>query len=417
MNPFKLLGLLILLLLFSSLLSACQSEPTDQMQACNQKHLPTVKRLEPAQASAQMVYVSNGSDLYALNSGNGTPRWCMTLSKGKNREHFAGLTFSHGSIYVYTDAESLVSFHAGSGTLSWSTNIGQIFVDNFTPPALVDAMVYGGTKSISALNTQDGRVRWNYPLPAAYSNSIPVAGNGGVYFSVNPTQQGASQQIYALDPMTGNRRWIFSLPTHQVIFSQLAVAEGAVVFPYENYSSDGAIHFGLEALNTRNGKLLWQKAIGGAMGGMGANQSSAAADGLFYVIGEFPDNSVNAVTSLYALDTWTGDVRWSHPLDDNAIDGSLLIANHVLYSVEPTGLLRAWDAQTGEFLWSIHVQAGILGQLFLLNDHLFLGTTGLDQDPGFFVSAISIDTHQEDWYANISGDGDNQDLSVVCVGG
>lgn len=329
----------MLLLLLSSFLSACQSGSTDQAQACYQKFLPTIKVVQPAQASAQMVYVSNGYDLYALNSGNGAPGWCRTLFTGKNRDQLTGLTYSHGSIYAYTDAGSLVSFHAASGTLVWNQDIGQLSLDNFTPPA------------------------------------------------------------------------------NESIFGQLAVAEGAVVVPYQTFFPDGIVHFGVKAFNTQNGKLLWQKAIGGAMDGIGANQGWAAAQGLFYVIGEFPDNSINSVTSLYALDARTGAVRWSQPLDERAIDASLLVANNVLYGVEPTGILRAWNAQTGELLWSLHLQAGLLGRLFLLNDHLFLGTNGFYQNPGYFLSAININTHKEDWYANISGDAGKLDYSLVCIGG
>lgn len=416
----KILSLMIFFLLFSSLLSACQNEPTDQAQACNQKSLPVVKMLEPAQASSHMVYVSNGYDLYELNSGNGAPRWCSTISAGKDRDQFSGLTYSRGSVYAYTEAGDLASFNAGSGALLWSNYIEHLTGDNFTPPSIVNATVYGGTKSIYALNTQDGSVRWHYSLPdQAYTNSVLVANNGGVYFSINQREK-LPQQIYALDAATGNKRWAFSLPENEAIFGQLAVAEGVVVFPYQEHFPDGGIHSGLDVLNTQNGKLLWQKAIGLAMGGIGGNESSTAAHGLFYLTGVFPDNSVNAVASLYAFDAHTGSVRWSVPENDSALDGSLLVVNNVLYSVNQNGrmdVLNARNAQTGKLLWHAQVQAGILGRLYVINDHLFIGTESLDQDSTYFLYAININTHKEDWYANISGDADKHDYSLVCIGG
>lgn len=405
---------MVLFLLLSSLLSACQNGPTDQARACNQKSLPVVKTLEPVQVSSQMVYASNGYELYAFNAGNGAQRWCSTTSVGNDRDLFAGLTYSRGSVYAYTAAGDLTSLNAGSGALLWSNYIEHLTANNFTPPSIVNTTVYGGTKSIYALNTQDGSVRWHYSLPdQAYANSILVANNGGVYFSINPRE--LPQQVYALDAVTGNKRWIFSFPENETILGQLAVGEGVVVFPYEKQFSDGVSHFGLDVLNAQNGKLLWQKAIGDAMTSVGASQDSAIANNLLYVVGAVPDNSVNAITSLYAFDISTGPIRWSVPTNERAIDGSLLVVNNVLYSVYQSGtmnILNALNAQTGQLLWHAQFQSGLLSRLNVLNDHLFVGTKSPDQDSVYFLHAFNINTHKEDWYVNISGDADASDYSL-----
>ncbi len=416
----KRLGLMVFFLLLSSLLSACQNGPTEQARACHQQAFPVGKTREPIQVSSQMVYASNGYELYAFNAGNGAQRWCSAISVGNGRDLFASLTYSRGSVYAYTEAGDLTSFHAASGALVWSNYIENLSLDNFTSPSILNTTVYGGTKSIYALNTQDGSVRWHFALPdQAYANYIPVANNGAAYFSIN--QGGVPQHVYALDATTGNTRWMFSFPEGEDIRGQLAVGEGVVVFPYQKESPDGVIHFGLDVLNAQNGRLLWQKAIGDAMASVGASQDWAIANDLLYVVGAVPDNGMNAITSLYAFDLLTGSMRWSVPTTDRAIDGSLLVVNTVLYSVYQSGsmnLLNALNAQTGQALWHTSFPLGFLSRLTILNDHLFVGTKSADQAPVYLLHAFNINTHQEDWFVNITGDADASDYSLgVSLGG
>src|SRR5260370_40769260 len=145
----KMLILMIpVFLLLSSLLSACQNGLTDQEQGCNQKSLPAVKTLESVQVSSQMVYASNGYDLYAFNTGNGTLRWCSVISAGNSRDGFDGLTYHSGSLYAFTNMGDITSFNAETGALLWSKNVEYFSVRNFTPPSIIDTTVYGGTQSI-----------------------------------------------------------------------------------------------------------------------------------------------------------------------------------------------------------------------------------------------------------------------------
>lgn len=405
------LNLMVFFLLFSSLLSACQIGPTnsmDQAQVCHQPSFPIVKTLEPVRPSSKLVYATNGYNLYAFDSGNGVLHWCNTLSVGNGRGTFRSLTYSRGSVYAYTDAGNLTRLDAGSGALVWSTYI-EHFAGFFTPPSLIDSTVFGGTKNIYALNTQDGSVRWRYSLPDNTSTSLhfaPVANDGGVYFSLYSTQNVNWRGVYALDAVTGKKRWIFSLPVDEIVWNPLLAGEGAVVVCYQNHQ--GEIQSGLEILNAQNGTLLWQKAVDCSAGE--ANENLIIANGLLYVAGTVPPNSTNAVTSLYALDLHTGAIRWSVGTGEDALHDSLLVVNNVLYQVNEHGGINAFNAQTGQVLWhaqfpSVQV-VELLSQLVVINDHLFIGTENINdpRHPVYLLHAFNLITHQEDWYADVSRD-------------
>lgn len=95
--------LLFPFLLLASLLSACQSGPTDQEEACTPQSLPIVKLLQPVQALTQNVYVTSGSNMYALTASNGTMRWCSAISAGNEQERFASVIHSGDKLYTFTE--------------------------------------------------------------------------------------------------------------------------------------------------------------------------------------------------------------------------------------------------------------------------------------------------------------------------
>lgn len=388
-------------LVLVSLLSACQSPAlTDQAQACNPKSLPVVKTLEPVQASSQIVYATSGPNLYAFNAGNGALRWCSKISLGNELDEFDSVARSGANVYAYTEAGNTTAFNAHSGKLVWSTDTGNIytdFVQGIPPPSIVNNTIYGGTRSIYALNTQDGSVRWHYSFPShGYAEFVPVVSNGDIYFSAN-----ALQNIYALDAATGNKSWVLSLNESTRVFGQLAAGEGVVAFPYQKASSDGGINFGLDVVNAQNGRLLWQKALGSL-------SSMIVANGLLYVAGYTPDNSVDAVEAFYAFDIRTGSVRWSLT-NKIAADNPFLVTNNVLYTFNGSGEITALNALTGQLLWHGQLQLSskvlLPSRLTLLDDELFVETKDADfaQHPTFYLHAFNINTQQEDWYANITG--------------
>lgn len=412
------------LLLCTSLLSACQG-PTDQTQACNPKSLPIVKTLEPVQPSSQTVYAASGPNLYAFNAGNGTSLWCSKLTYGNNEEdHFDSLASNGHNVYAYTTGGETTAFNSNTGKIAWSDDTKNDFSDfnRTTPPSIAGNTIYAGSLSIYALNASNGTTNWQYTLPSkVFANMVPVESAGKIFIAAHSLQEKSSgnlpDQIYGLDAATGRKLWTFSLQDdEQLGVGYLAASEGIIVFPYQKFVTiDGvgtSLSF-LQALNTQNGKTIWQKELG-------LPDHPVAANGLLYVAGFVPDDKVDADDVFYAFDIHTGVVRWSLTNKVHT-DEPFLVTNDILYAVGNSGKVSAFDALTGRLLWQgqlrLSTELALISRLALLDDHLFVGTesANFSTHPDFYIHAFNLTTHREDWQANITGV-ETSNAVTLCVG-
>ena len=58
----------------------------------------------------------------------------------------------------------------------------------------------------------------------------------------------------------------------------------------------------------------------------------------------------------------TGDVKWSQPVDIPRLGGVLSTGGGVIFTGAQTGEFEAFDAGTGDKLWSFQTGSGIVGQ-------------------------------------------------------
>jgi alcohol dehydrogenase (cytochrome c) len=66
--------------------------------------------------------------------------------------------------------------------------------------------------------------------------------------------------------------------------------------------------------------------------------------------------------SLEALDPLTGKAKWTHPWEIASFSGTLTTAGKLVFSGNMVGEFQAFDAQSGEKLWSFQTGSGIVGQ-------------------------------------------------------
>jgi outer membrane protein assembly factor BamB len=79
---------------------------------------------------------------------------------------------------------------------------------------------------------------------------------------------------------------------------------------------------------------------------------------------------------MYALDTDTGATIWSHTMADYATS-SPAVANGVVYTGSYDHQIYAFDALTGEKLWTSgydEMQRGIPGSVAVLNGTVYVGS-------------------------------------------
>lgn len=272
----------------------------------------------------------------------------------------------------------------GPGSMKWRFKTGNIVSSSasFSPDGSV---MYIGSRdgSLYALRTSDGSMLWKTPPEHAVDVIPAVDGNMVVYGS-------SSARLTALRPSDGSPIWSYNAGDGVFQSSPLIVGDRV-------YSGGGG-HF-VRAFERASGDLLWEKELG-----MWVQSSAAHKDGVIYIgsdagflmaydaetgrerwrfAAKMPgepneETSVTAdpkitpdghrsnilstprfsgnlvfITSIagkvYAVDTNTGKEVWSF-LGERIVTDTT-VSGDILYTHSDMGILRAFDAKTGDVLW------------------------------------------------------------------
>ena len=268
----------------------------------------------PPSVAGGMVFVAfYASNLYALNSSNGTVLWQypILLSQGSP-------AVFNGILYIGSGDE-LVALNASTGALVWTYTTGN-YVD-LASPTVANGVVYFGSvdEYLYAVNASTGALLWKYETDGSVTSS-PTVANGVVY--VGPF----SGDLYALNASTGELLWKDSSLSGGFSSRSSSVSDGVV------YVAGGGYIY---ALNASNGAALWSYATGGI-------DSPAVANGVVY----FGSDDGN----LYALNASTGALIWNYTTEGR-VRSSPVVANGVVYFGSDDGSLYALNASNGALLW------------------------------------------------------------------
>lgn len=215
---------------------------------------------------------------------------------------------------------------------------------NPTPPSPVaaDGVVYAvipETNRVVALDANSGRVRWEYAIgdEQASQPNRPVIRDETVYVTSWP------DYVAALDARTGDPLWTDRLKPQQPADDQdyrevrppTATAAGLIV------PSRRAV----SCLNPGTGELRWEYVHGGSV----TDGSVAVAEGVVFV--------TDGTESLHAIDLETGEGIWTteyqHDVRPIVADGIVYLGYFWLTE------LVAIDAETGDRRWSHEVGHGL----------------------------------------------------------
>jgi len=270
---------------------------------------------------------------------------------------------SSGDIYaVSSTTGSILMSYAGSGLNEDSAPMvygDRIYVGKTLPGGaggLVESFVVG----------QSGLL-WSFTAGGTVESS-PVESYGSVYFG------SFDNNVYAINAYSGDFRW--SYRTGNAILSSPAV-NGENVYV-------GSFDSKVYALSASDGTLVWSYE-GGA--GFRKDAAPCVADGRLYIV--CPDST------LYALDEASGDLNWAYDIGDWRDSTPAVSGGKVLLAVDQSIYdMRAFNAQTGAFLWSTFNSTGTL---HLFNDApavasgvVYFSGTLLNiplQSPGFIRAA------------------------------
>ncbi len=271
-------------------------------------------RTTPAIADGR-VYFGGGDDgiFYAVDAESGEPQWTYGTS---DRLTYTTPTIVDGRVYFGTgwgegNGGWVYALDAATGALVWRTFIGaQIFF----APAVADGMVFAASYDagrLVALDADTGEERWALARDSDSFAAIPTYAQGVVYIGTGDFDTGAGS-ILAVDAATGALRW--EAAGHGDAAGSAPIVHGDLVIVGSNITNWVA------AYDRATGAPAWVSPIGSAV-----SNGQLAADGLV-VGGSQQDHRA------WAIDAYTGGLRWEVTLDDNVLaapalaDGRLVVA-------------------------------------------------------------------------------------------
>lgn len=207
---------------------------------------------------------------------------------------------------------------------------------------------------------------WSYRTPGTILTSSPAIVDGAVYVGTRDENGAKDNSVQSVDLKDGKKRWQFK--TNAQVQASPAVADGIV------YAS--SVRGTLYALDTRNGKKLWEKSIGQSEDGLHRGwmyYSPTVANGVVYQA-----YSTGKGGALMALDAKTGNQLWNSPLAGGWIsESSPVVDNDRVYVGGDGGWLIALEARTGKELWRKRPAGGWMHSMPAIADgRLYMGYGG-----------------------------------------
>ncbi|MBT3637503.1 MAG: PQQ-binding-like beta-propeller repeat protein [Opitutae bacterium] len=151
--------------------------------------------------------------------------------------------------------------------------------------------------------------RWQLPLKENGHGSPAVWGNR--VFLNSSADKGQTRKVLCVDAKTGKVNWTRSYPskTHKThrynsFASSTPALDGKNVYSVWGHSSELKV-----CAHTHEGKLLWEKDLGGVKGGHGFAVSPIVFEDLLIV----PNDQEKGGGAHYGLDCSTGEIRWKVP--------------------------------------------------------------------------------------------------------
>jgi outer membrane protein assembly factor BamB len=237
--------------------------------------------------------VTHAHGLYAIRPQDGHQLWSYGFQAGStSRLAFAGGLAFFSAITTDGSAShsNLYAIHTSNGALAWSESFGNtagqpIVVGQRLIVPITSAAAQGAqpTQELRAISESDGSTLWSNTLSGGDTLESWLSMGGALYYTDGST-------LTALDSATGKTRW--TQPGVSDLTSQLFSAQGAILFSTTQ---------NVFAYDQATGAMRWSAVLNNRP------QLLTASSSLAYTATQDTDGAANR---LYALDIYTGDVRW-----------------------------------------------------------------------------------------------------------
>jgi outer membrane protein assembly factor BamB len=311
------------------------------------------------------VFLSYATQIYQLNLANGVEKGRFPAEGDNKINYYAPVVLSEDGkqLLVGSYNHSFYSFPIGDGPASWSFSEAE---DRYIARALVlGDMVYAGSAdgNLYAIGL-NGTLRWKFTTGHAIWGP-PVTDGETLYVA------SMDHHIYALDPQSGTQIWETEDLGGQLVAQPARSPNGVLYIGAFGSKTDNPDKSSrLVAVDSSNGKTLWWKPTRGWVWA-----TPLLNEDVLY----FGDTE----GYIYAFDAISGNELWSRQLDtgaNRAITGAPAILGDRLYFGSKAGLLYIVNLADGEPAVASPVQIGgqILADLVAVDDKILIAPTGLE---------------------------------------
>lgn len=362
------------------------------------------------------LYVTSGENSFsALDSTTGESVWTFETPNGNPIGGVQPYAFG-GQIYItsQTGGEAGMSGYvyavdATTGELAWEF---QIVEEGFWGDADVNG---GGDVAYSpAIDTNRDLLIWGTGSPAPSPGTADFP-NGTS--REEPTLY--TNSVIALDPISGDLKWHNYANPDDLFNHDIQLPPVLASITVDGEDRDIVIGSGalgeIIAMDRISGEALWRTPVGerqnadittvpegitvnvypGIMGGV--SSPMAFSEGIVYasVVNlptAYTDTSIEdtdfgtGTSELIALDATSGIVLWSQDLPAENYSGATVV-NDLVFTATIDGMIYAFDALTGEEVWTYEASAGINGAPAVANDTI-LFPAGMGDNPALIALRV-----------------------------
>jgi outer membrane protein assembly factor BamB len=288
--------------------------------------------------------------------------------------------FDETTVYFLGWNHDVTAVDKETGVVRWKEfTAGDDAVTDGYDVVLAGTVVAIADIDIYAFDRQTGARRWTFRPSDDYAGYVGLSTDGSLIFGGS-----TKNRAYAVDPSTGAERWRTDVTSDSAAWISYPVAAGGLVFYCVTHLTQpytGAV----VALDASTGVVRWLRDF--------APPSPSHAAGCFkrptvsqaLVIASTDDGR------LYALDRETGDSVWMIPaltFEGGVEHGPIAAIDDVLIAAGNSGVVRAYDIQTGTQRWQSSADQGsITWPIALDADRVFVVHAGaqlaaFDRDSG-----------------------------------
>ncbi|UCG22870.1 MAG: PQQ-like beta-propeller repeat protein [Chloroflexota bacterium] len=301
-------------------------------------------------------------------------------------------TDSQGVVYVaYGPGVAAVDTETSQQLWSYPPGGGGPTVQFYAAPSVEDGQVvfgdYGATGgilspnvkvSVYSLDAADGALNPNWPISEiAQDRVVAPALQVGDHIFVGT----ADNFVFALDATTAQPVWSEPFEAEHSIWGQPAYQDGILFVS----SLDRSVY----ALDAETGAMLWQTDVGGSVSDKPVNNSELVYAGSF-------DNQV------YALDAQSGDIHWTATAEAS-VWGAPLHADDKVFFADLDGNVVAVDSLDGDIVWQNGGAGYVVAQPVFADGIVYIASAGEqsvapDERSGVLI-AFDAETGDELWRA------------------